>query len=159
MISKYTLYVSLRVSRRLLLYFQDLICRFTLDSATDFLFGHCVDSLNAPLPYPHNVTAPTQDLGRNAADDFAEAFAQAQHVSASRARLNWLWPLMELFGDKTKDSLKIVDAYLDPVLDDAIRKAKLNPPSQKDKDVIAEDETLLDSLVKRTTGRFILWLR
>ncbi|CAA7263613.1 unnamed protein product [Cyclocybe aegerita] len=31
---------------------QDLIGRFTLDSATEFLFGHSVDSLAAGLPYP-----------------------------------------------------------------------------------------------------------
>lgn len=137
---------------------QDLASRFTLDSATDFLFGHCVDSLNAPLPYPHNVNVPTQDRIRNAADDFAEAFGKAQHVIASRARVNWVWPLLELFGDKTKDSVKTVNAYLDPILKDALRKAKLNPTNELEKDVIGENETLLDFLVKRTTGGWlVIW--
>ncbi|CAA7262232.1 unnamed protein product [Cyclocybe aegerita] len=34
---------------------QDLFGRFTLDSATGFLFGHSVDSLSAGLPYPPSL--------------------------------------------------------------------------------------------------------
>ena len=32
---------------------QDLAGRFTMDSATEFLFGNCVHSLAAGLPWPH----------------------------------------------------------------------------------------------------------
>src|SRR4051812_35501938 len=34
--------------------FQDLVARFTLDSATEFLFGANVHSLDAELPFPHD---------------------------------------------------------------------------------------------------------
>ena len=57
--------------------FQDLISRFTLDSATEFLFGHCVHSLRHDLPYAHNdrpsleVAAPS----KGASALFSEAFA------------------------------------------------------------------------------------
>ena len=55
--------------------------RFTLDSATDFLFGNCVQTLSAELPYPYNVT-PAETLTGKAktAEDFARAFAEAQFI-------------------------------------------------------------------------------
>ncbi|KAG8812507.1 hypothetical protein FRC17_002007 [Serendipita sp. 399] len=40
---------------------QDLASRFTLDAATEFLFGGCVQSLNEPLPAPWNA-APAPPL-------------------------------------------------------------------------------------------------
>jgi hypothetical protein len=46
--------------------------------------------------------------------------------------------------------MKVVDAYLEPILHDVIRKAKdLHGRSKDDFD---EDETLLDHLIKYTSG-------
>jgi hypothetical protein len=129
---------------------QDLIGKFTLDSATEFLFGHCVNSLSASLPYPHNVVSARNEAP-NTATDFTSAFAQAQHVAASRIRLGPIRVFNELFGDKSKASMKIVNTYLDPILKDAARKAKDNPPSSK-LDEVDEDATLLDHLMKYTSG-------
>ncbi|KAI1786669.1 hypothetical protein LXA43DRAFT_1098968 [Ganoderma leucocontextum] len=40
--------------------FQDLISRFTLDSGTEFLLGHCVHSLKHDLPHAHNDRPPLE---------------------------------------------------------------------------------------------------
>jgi hypothetical protein len=128
---------------------QDLISRFTLDSATEFLFGHCVNSLSASLPYPHNVVSPRNDLSSN--PDFASASAKVQDVGAWRVKFGPLWVLTELFGDKTRASMKVLDEFLDPILTDAVRKAKDKPPNSELNEV-DEDGTLLDHLVKRTSG-------
>jgi hypothetical protein len=88
-----------------------LIGRFTLDTATEFLVGENVDSLAGTLPYPHNVAAsyPTQTTP---ADHFAKAFADAQYIISLRFKIGWIWPLLEIFEDKTKKPMKIVNAFL-----------------------------------------------
>lgn len=65
--------------------FQDLVSRFTLDSATEFLFGTCVHSLQAEAPPP-----------------FGLALGRVQHQLAQRSRASPVWPLFEFFHDKTR---------------------------------------------------------
>ena len=66
--------------------------RFTLDSATEFLFWpHCIESLSAGLPYPHNATYTpiiSPSSRGDAANEFARAFLQAQETISQRA--NWM---------------------------------------------------------------------
>lgn len=85
--------------------------RFTLDSASEFLFGKDVNSLADPLPYPHFVER-TDTAHSSSARVFSQAFADAQYVVSERAVVGWLWPLLEIFEDKTKKPMKIVSAYL-----------------------------------------------
>ncbi|EKM59241.1 uncharacterized protein PHACADRAFT_249548 [Phanerochaete carnosa HHB-10118-sp] len=141
--------------------FQDLISRFTLDSATEFLFGSCVASLSSVLPYPH--TAPAHLLGQSAsrAEDFARAFAEAQTVLNFRIRMGWLWPWFELAKSKTRTPMEVVDAFLDPILKAAVEKADRIKEGNggkvpEVKEEIEEDETLLDHLVKYTNDPKIL---
>ncbi|OBZ76028.1 hypothetical protein A0H81_03501 [Grifola frondosa] len=138
--------------------FQDLITRFTFDAATEFLFGSCVNSLDAPLPYPHNCPAhePTTQPA-NAAERFSDAVEAVQIVVADRLRAGWTWPLREIFKDKTEEDRAIVDAVLEPIVKEALRKKaeKMNlgeGAGEKDE----EDETLLDSLVQLTSDPVIL---
>nr|AAL67906.1 cytochrome P450 monooxygenase pc-2 [Phanerodontia chrysosporium] len=63
--------------------FQDLISRFTLDSATEFLFGQCT-------------------TGASRTEDFARAFAEAQDAVSFRLRMGWLWPDAVARADKIK---------------------------------------------------------
>lgn len=49
--------------------------------------------------------------------------------------------------------MKIVDAYLNPILEEALRKNKDSPADEKEKDDIGEDDTLLDHLIRRTSGK------
>lgn len=140
----------------LIAYFQDLISRFTLDSATEFLFGTCVHSLQSTLPYPHHSPLHLSQRSTAPTDDFARAFAQIQEVLNFRLRMGcWIFPWFELFGDKTKAPMRVVDSLLNPILEAAIKKAQQVAASgpQEAKGEIGEDETLLDYLVKHTQGR------
>jgi len=138
---------------------QDLMSRFTLDSATEFLFGHCVESLSAGLPYPHNSTyAPfiprtTRD---DAANEFASAFLEAQETISVRERYGWVWPFMETFKDKSSEPMKVVNAYIEPIVKEALEKKRSLPPKEKGEISEATDDgTLLDHLVQVTSGETI----
>ncbi|KAF8060193.1 cytochrome P450 monooxygenase pc-1 [Lyophyllum atratum] len=131
---------------------QDLMSRFTLDSASEFLFGHCVHSLTAGLPYPHNASyVPPESNSPQAkrANEFAHAFLEAQEVLSSRLRYGWIWPLAEIWEDKTKKPMKIVNAYLDPIIQEAITKKDAAPRSaeRKIESHVEDGETLIDHLV------------
>lgn len=134
---------------------QDLVSRFTLDSATEFLFGHCVHVLAVPggLPYSPVVTAldPTKRTqgDEDYAAKFSEAFADAQLASAMRTRFGALWPLFEFWNDRTAGHMNVINALIDPILRDAIEKKKANT-SRSEKKEIEEGDTLLDHLINYT---------
>ncbi|KAF8126892.1 cytochrome P450 [Boletus edulis] len=135
---------------------QDAVSRFTLDSATEFLFGKCVHSLSAGLVYPDNAIPIENLVGTsNIADDFARAFAKAQNVASERVRRSWLWPLFELWGDVTVEPMKVVNAYIEPILKDAIEKVKTTPRGKTAPDS-SDEGTLLDHLVRLTTDPVVL---
>ncbi|KAI0751543.1 cytochrome P450 monooxygenase pc-2 [Daedaleopsis nitida] len=138
--------------------FQDLVARFTLDSATDFLFGNCVDSLKSDLPYAYNDQTGKQIVRLpSAADRFAEAFMGAQYAIAMRLRKGWTWRLEELHRDASAKHMKVVDAYLQPILQEALRKnrAAIGKAQTKSEDG-EENETLLDHLTKLTDDPVLL---
>ncbi|KAF8055213.1 cytochrome P450 monooxygenase pc-1 [Lyophyllum atratum] len=140
--------------------FQDLMSRFTLDSASEFLFGHCVHSLTAGLPYPHNasfIPPESKTPQSNRANEFARAFLEAQEVISSRERYGWIWPIAEMWGDKSKEPMKIVNAYLDPIIQEAIVKKDAAPQSEKKLESHVEDgETLIDHLVSLSSDPVVL---
>jgi cytochrome P450 len=149
--------MKVRFRNGLAIDFQDAISRFTLDSASEFLFGHCVDTLAAGLPYPYNFTGPgiASKDSNNVALDFASAFTAAQTALAKRNMIGGSWPLFELLRDPTTEPMKVVNEFLEPILKDAIAKQQASQGlSNADKD--AEDETLLDHLVRQTTDIKIL---
>ncbi len=139
---------------------QDLISRYTIDAATEFLFGSCVQSLGTGLPYPFHPQVPTTPKAAvsSTSDEFADAFLEAQEALSNRGRTGWSWPWFELFQCKTAKPMRVVDAYLEPILDRAVQQAERAKRSRtlKEKSSIDEEdesETLLDHLVKFTTGR------
>lgn len=144
--------------------FQDLMGRFTLDSATEFLFGACVHSLqgDTPFPYNHLSQAFNKKTRVHPADEFARAFHEAQTIVARREQMGGLWPLFELRGDKMKGPMKIVDAFINPIIEEAIRKKDAKHSTDVEKEAnpadVDEGETLLDHLVKFTSGKSILKL-
>lgn len=114
--------------------------------------------VSAGLVYPFNVT-PVGDSVNNPkiAGDFARAFANAQYIVSRRLRRNWLWPLFELFGDDTVEPMNIVNAYIEPILKDAVKKAKTALPTGEKSNLESSDEdTLLHHLVRYTTGRNVV---
>ncbi|KAF8631756.1 hypothetical protein AX15_002212 [Amanita polypyramis BW_CC] len=144
--------------------FQDVMSRFTLDTATEFLFGSCVHSLSAGLPYPHNVIPPSASFGNThhtiSANAFATAFLEAQQMSSARERYGWIWPLFEIFEDKTRKPMEIVDGYIEPIIKEALAKKRAEKPTEKGVQEMdehpREGETLLDHFVRVTEDPKVL---
>ncbi|KAL5494825.1 hypothetical protein ACEPAI_287 [Sanghuangporus weigelae] len=136
---------------------QDLVARFTLDSATEFLFSHCVHILRAGLPYSPNLASSgyAEDKSSNPATLFSRAFANAQLTVGLRTRLGDMWPLFEMAKDLTKEDMRIVNAFIDPILEEAVTK-RGTPQEFTAKKEIGEGETLLDHLITYTKDLTIL---
>lgn len=129
-----------------------MVFRFTLDSATEFLFGQDVCSLSAGLPYPEDVPTATRS---HPADIFAHSFGKAQELTAFRGRRGKNWALSEFFKDNVDEHRKVVEKFVDPIISEALRKRKeldLEGKKSGGKDEVGEDETLLDHLVNCTQG-------
>ena len=153
---------------------QDLVSRFTLDSATEFLFGACVHSLRSTLPFPRNpaasasspfaaaalAPAPDREKGPDEAEAFTSALLKAEHLCSERAMQDKLWPLWEMRVDKSRAHMRVVDAYLRPILEEALVKKARRERGGKARlveaaDEIEDGETLLDHLVKYTSGEWL----
>lgn len=95
------------------------------------------------------------------AREFAAAFSEAQDIIAIRVRLGKIWPLWEIFEDKTAKPMAVVQKFLEPILTTVIEKAQKQSPintsqSPWGKDDDPDDgETLLDHLIKHTQGESI----
>ena len=124
--------------------------RFTLDSATELLFGHCVHSLNAGLPYPQSHPRYTKDAGD--ADRFAKAFSAAQEAIAICYRYGGGWAGRELLGDLVSPYMKEINNFVDPILADAIAKRKEELGPDEDKKDVKDEDTLLSYLIEYTQG-------
>lgn len=143
---------------------QDLFARFTLDSATDFLTGRCLSSLREELPFPRGSDkARGQDdaSSKGLAARFSKAFLAAQFYMEKRTRRGEMWPLWEMKGDATRESMAVVEQFLNPIISDILReKGKTGTDSSvlrrkdDDEDGLEEEETLVDHLVKQTNGNF-----
>ncbi|KAG1903106.1 cytochrome P450 [Suillus fuscotomentosus] len=121
--------------------FQDLISRFTLDSASEFLFGHCIDSLSVELPFPDNTSESTNTKpgpGDSAAA-FTHAFSQAQHAISRRVITGAAWPMTEILADSTAQHMKV------PLC------RRHSTAAKSDADETADDQIFLDHLVKLTS--------
>ncbi|KAF9074679.1 cytochrome P450 monooxygenase pc-3 [Rhodocollybia butyracea] len=125
--------------------FQDAVARFTLDSATEFLFGKDVGSLGANLPYPAgSPLAQDPSILDHPSNVFVRAFMKGQTATAYRARFGWHWPLKEFWSDKVlPHRLKFVN----PILEQ--RKAQRLAMTATEK-ADGEGETLLDHLIEYT---------
>ncbi|KAJ7644067.1 cytochrome P450 [Roridomyces roridus] len=142
--------------------FQDLIGRFTMDSATEFLFGTSLKSLHASLPFPHNAFATTEADSANAriATAFSAAFNESMLHICNRARIGWAWPFTEFWYDRTIDPMQTVSSYIDPIIHEAVEKKKLadslGQVREKDENGITEGATLLDELLNMTSDPKVL---
>ncbi|TEB23871.1 cytochrome P450 monooxygenase pc-1 [Coprinellus micaceus] len=143
--------------------FQDVMLRFTLDTATDFLFGSSVDALSAGFSYPHNASRRNveseQSASAKAADEFSWAFAKCQEIIAVRERMSWMWPLAEIRRDLTEVPMKIVKSYIEPIVQAAIERKRGEPnivQVKEEKSAGQDDKTLLDYLLQSTTDPTVL---
>lgn len=134
---------------------QDMTGRFTLDSATEFLFGNNVRSLEAPLPVPRDRAVPSapEPVVNNANNAFSDALASAQHSAVFRVRLGPVWPLLEMFGDRCRDAMQVLYGYIDPIVKVALEEKRRNPPVEGEKEgKVGEGATLLSHMVALTDG-------
>ncbi|CAE6420699.1 unnamed protein product [Rhizoctonia solani] len=92
---------------------QDLFSRYTMDFITDFLFG-----LNSrTMIPPHLITKESEEL--------MSAFDALRKAASTRIRIGSNWPLFELFFDRMKGPRQTVDAYIMPIVNEAIEKNRM----------------------------------
>ncbi|KAF2837711.1 putative cytochrome P450 alkane hydroxylase, partial [Patellaria atrata CBS 101060] len=119
---------------------QDLFFKFTLDSATEFLFGTSTNSLSG------NEDETTLE------SQFARSFCLVQESLAKRARfgeLVWLFPE----GEKVKEATKICHAFVDMYVEKALeyrKRVDIEKNPEEDKYVF------LYELAKHTTDKLRL---
>ncbi|EAU83624.2 cytochrome P450 52E1 [Coprinopsis cinerea okayama7 len=102
---------------------QDLYSRFTLDSASEFLFGKNLDTLSQSRPIPgQTVMGPKGSAVEGDWGSFAKAFETAQINATTRARIGHWWPLLELFKDKNAEHADVIHRWLDPLVQRALNE-------------------------------------
>lgn len=129
--------------------------RFTIDSATEFLFGKDVRTLSAGLLYPPSSPLANAPMSLNHPSNvFVDAFMTGQHLTALRGRNGPTWPLMEFWKDKVKPCRKVVNEFIEPILTEALAKPATGADTTdaKDESELEDDQTLLTYLVRHTNG-------
>ncbi|KAJ3919388.1 cytochrome P450 [Lentinula edodes] len=144
--------------------FQDVVSRFTIDSATEFLFGHDIGTLSDPLPYP--FFHPSHSVSNDSASPFTQTFSarfsrsfnEAQTATAVRIRFGDMWPLREIWNDIPKEMMKVVHGLLDPIIQQGVQRSKLAQESKAAALEMGQEEgeTVLDHLIKHTDDPIIL---
>ncbi|KAJ6607884.1 cytochrome P450 [Mycena sp. CBHHK59/15] len=131
---------------------QDVASRFTLDSATEFLFGKSADSLSAGLAYPESSSQKnTPSLLNHPSNTFVNAFLEAQRQYVARSRFGTKWPLNEFWRDRIKPHREIIDQFINPILNEAL--AEKSKASKVDSGQL---ETLLSHLLQGTDDKQII---
>ncbi|KAI6040654.1 cytochrome P450 [Pisolithus marmoratus] len=142
--------------------FQDMICRFTLDSATEFLFGKSVSSLSAGLVYPkHSQPGQNKDYTNHPANTFAQAFSAAQYRATYRGRFGTFWRLTEFWRDRVREEMQVCHRFIDPILKDALETKKSMGGEQStgrvcSKERVDLEDTLLGHLVDCTEDPVVI---
>ncbi|KAG8218218.1 cytochrome P450 [Butyriboletus roseoflavus] len=141
--------------------FQDVAFRFTLDSATEFLFGKDVRSLSAGIVYP-----PSSPLSKDPtflnhpANRFVRAFTEAQIATASRAQYGSSWRFAKFWQDQVQKHMKVCHEFIDPLIADAIAKKheqrRLGVDGKDSTGEVEEGETLLAHLVNYTEDQTVI---
>ena len=132
---------------------QDLASRFTLDSATEFLFGQDVRSLSAGFPYPQGSPEATAfDNSHHPSNQFSHAFGEAQRMIAFRSFFGARWRAVEMRKDSTKDHMQKINDYINPILNEAVRRKRELKAIKGDLSHSAEAENMLEHLVNYTEG-------
>ncbi|KAI0316899.1 cytochrome P450 monooxygenase CYP63 [Amylostereum chailletii] len=127
---------------------QDLVGRFTLDSSSEFLFGSCLNALQGPLPIAFKAkVGPKGSTNDEEVGSFSWAFEDVQVKVAIRLRYGNMWPLLELWNDKTTTSREIMHHWVTPLIERAVREKGQRRQSEQDSD---EEGTFLSHLTDST---------
>ena len=114
---------------------EDLIARFTVDTASEFLFGENLDTLSC---------------GNDGFGSFTGAFKDIQALVCKRNILGNFWPLLELFQDKSEPHKKVIRGWVDPLLIRAVRIQE--EMKEKGQTVNPNECTFLEYLATATQG-------
>lgn len=131
---------------------QDVIYRFTLDAACEFLFETTLRTLDARLAYPHNKPqSGNHTLAREITPEeaFSQALIDAETVLTDRLYGGHTWVLKEFFKDKSEPHMEVVNKFLNPILERGLAKHVACTEAGPGE---SEGKTLLDSLLQETTG-------
>ncbi|KAK7024807.1 cytochrome P450 [Favolaschia claudopus] len=135
---------------------------FNLDSGSQIPHLRICPSLKANIPYAHNVPFPppqSSSAHAESANHFVKAFNDAMQVIAEREYVGVIWPLWEMWGDKSRKPMEVVSRFLDPIIRAAIEKRRVAERLVGEKGVgkgEVEAETLLDELLNSTSDPKIL---
>ncbi|TRM60432.1 cytochrome P450 [Schizophyllum amplum] len=138
--------------------FQDMVARFTLDSATEYLFGYDVNSSGAGLPYPPGAPSSNPpEFFAHSSNRFVAAFGEGQNLTAMRVRVGPGWRLYEAWKDKVQPCRDVVDGFVNEILaDSALQKADIEAKKATSETKPGDDDTLLSHLMKYTQDRRML---
>ncbi|KAK7059973.1 cytochrome P450 [Favolaschia claudopus] len=141
---------------------QDLVSRFTLDSATEFLFGKSVDSISAGLPYPYPSSSSHSNSNFNSthpSNTYVKAFVQAQLLTTKRVAYSSKWPLYEFWRDRVKPMRRVCDDYVGGILEEAVERKRagtghgMTPKGGEEEE---QQETFLSHLVEATEDKEVI---
>ena len=125
-----------------------------MDSASEFLFGHDVESLSANIPYPPSAAHLNKpSFYDHPSTVFAKAFKEGQSLSVLRSLLGKDWPLLEFWSDKVAPFRKVMDSFTEPLMEAALAKRNLELSKGVDIKDNDENDNLLAHLVRHTQGK------
>ncbi|KZT03032.1 cytochrome P450 [Laetiporus sulphureus 93-53] len=135
---------------------QDLYARFTLDAASEFLFGQNLETLSGKLPIPGQTHLSAK--GSVMDDDFGSfvrAFESAQERIMTRSRRGYFWPVYELFGrDPQLRHMEVIKGWVNPVFDHVMRnKAQMQKAGAKNS---LDQSIFLEYLAEQTEDRKLI---
>lgn len=129
---------------------QDLVHRFTLDSASQYLFGYDVQSLDAGLPHSDASAVPeSAKFTEHPSNTFATAFEDAQHFTIDRLLKGNSASLSEPYGSPIPPLRAIINPYIDTIMERVLKEKRETTDEIKVSD---DDTTLLDHLVDFMDG-------
>ncbi|CAE6503085.1 unnamed protein product [Rhizoctonia solani] len=128
---------------------QDLYGRLTIDAAGEFLFScTSLDTLSLPLPVAYKAQiGPRGTAAPTSYGSFVSAFDEAQTIIPVRGRMGpYIWPVAEWKEDKSWSHRCVVDEWVKPLIDSAIRRREEYLKDGGEKTQPAGD-TFIDDLV------------
>ena len=132
---------------------QDLYARFTLDAASEALFGERLDTLHRDLPVPGKTTMGAKgSTTKGEFGDFVQSFEVAQEIVVRRSGKGYFWPITQLFKDDIQPHAEVISKFLEPMISRVLtnkaqmRKAGIVPT--------VDQSTFLDYLADNTEGSF-----
>ncbi|KAG8981569.1 hypothetical protein FRB90_007160, partial [Tulasnella sp. 427] len=119
------------------------------DEAVELIKKRCSAG---PFPQPGSTAEDTMDTENG----FVKAFNAALSVVGKRLYAGALWRWFEFFEDKTRPHMKVIHDYLDPIVNDALKKREEKELEEREeKEEQEEGNTLLEDLVASTQAHAI----